>query len=404
MFRTGYYSVVFLLMGIILLCGNIRAQQPKVLTLDDAVNMALSNHPSAKNAELKLQNAKVQKEGNFQLAPTEITWQRGEGQSPVKDNYFSVNQNLGSPLTHYQLGRYFKNQLELAEVSGKLSKKQLIASVKEAYFQWIYQFALIDLVEQESHLYETLLDDTTMMTDTSTNGLLEKLRAGNHYAQTYKNLLTAREQLKIETNRLNRVIYSEGPYEPVNKELDIYSISFPNDAEDKFYPYTFKDYFEKQVQQKNIETEIEKSRYFPEIHTGYFRQKLTPLFNVHGFEFGLSVPLWFWTPASKVREAKLNREIAVNEMNQQTYKLEQTIDDLKVKLDQDFINIIYSRENGLKQAELLLNLATSGLQKKQINAEAYFQSVGDAMRIKQEYLKSILDYNTNAVELEYFLN
>jgi heavy metal efflux system protein len=404
MFRIRYYSIVFFLTEIIVLCVNISAQQPKVLSLDDAVNMALSNHPLAKNAEMKLQSAKVQKEGSIQLESAEISWQHGQGPSPVKDNYFSVTQNLGSPLTHYKQGKYFKNQLELAETTGKLSKKELTASVKEAYFRWIYQYALINLLEQESQFYETLLEDTTEVADTSTNKQLEKLSAGNHYAQAYKTLLIAQEQLKIETNQLNRVIYSEGPYEPVSKELNIYSISFPDDVEDKFYPYTFKDYFQKQVQQKNIELEIQKSHFFPEIHAGYFSQKLTPLYNIQGFELGLSVPLYFWSPAKKVKEARLNREIALNEMNQQTYELEQTIEDLKIKLDQEFINVIYSRENGLQQADLLLNLASTGLQKKQINITTYFQSVADAMHIKQEYLKSILNYNINAVELEYYLN
>jgi heavy metal efflux system protein len=380
------------------------AQQAKVLSLDDAVNMALSNHPAAKNAELKLESAKYRKEGSLNLEPAKISWQHGQGQSPIKDNYFSISQNLGSPLTHYQRNKYLKNQLELTGTSGKLSKKQLIASVKEAYFQWIYQYALINLLEQETQFYEALLEDTTMVADSSSTGLLEKLRAGNHYAETYKNLLTVQEQLKIETNRLNRVIYSEGPYEPVNKELNIYSIAFPENVEDKFYPYTFRDYFQKQIHQTNISIEIEKSHFFPEIHAGYFRQKLTPLFDVQGFELGLSVPLWFWAPAAKVREAKLNREIAVNEATMQTYELEQTIDDLKIKLDQQFITIIYSRENGLNQADLMLNLASTGLQKKQISITTYFQSVADAMRIKQDYLKSILNYNMSAVELEYYLN
>ncbi|NJO69130.1 MAG: hypothetical protein HC830_07480, partial [Bacteroidetes bacterium] len=42
----------------------------------------------------------------------------------------------GSPLTHIRQNQSPKAQVELAETSQKITQKQLVASVKEAYFSW----------------------------------------------------------------------------------------------------------------------------------------------------------------------------------------------------------------------------------------------------------------------------
>ncbi|NJO69131.1 MAG: TolC family protein [Bacteroidetes bacterium] len=236
------------------------------------------------------------------------------------------------------------------------------------------------------------------------NNLMEKTMAELRVAESQRKQIVAEEQLKIETNRLNRFIYSEGPYAPVQKELELYGIRFPENMEDKFYPFTFKDYFQQQVQQKNLELGLEKSKYFPEFRVGYFQQDIASLKNLRGFQVGVVFPIWFFPQAARVKESKLKRDIALNQVTLQTYELEQSIDDLKIKLDQAFINIIYYRENALNQADLLINTTALKYQNGEIEYMEYLQNISEALKIKEEYLKCLLNYNITAVELEYYLN
>lgn len=374
----------------------------KVITLDNAVTMALSNHPSSKNAALKVEAARSVK--SVYLDPTEIVWEHGQINSTLQDNSVLISQNFGSPLTHIQRNRYYKNQLELAETSQKITQKQLIASVKEAYFMWVFQYAMNNLIEEETQLFEEFLRISQLHFELGESDLLEKTMAETRYDESQRKLLTAREQLKIVTNKLNRFIYSEEQYAPPQEELDLYSIQFPKDQTDKFYPYTFKDYFQQQVKQKNIELEVEKSYLFPAISAGYFNQSINPAKNLQGFQIGLSVPLWFFPRTAKIKEARINRDIAINESTLKTYELEQTIDDLKIRLDQEFINVVYYRESALQQADLLIKTATLKLQKEEIEYTEYLQSISEAIKIKSDYLRTVLNYNITAVELEYYLN
>lgn len=405
--RRLYNSKVLLMVFLIsAICGRAAGQEKesRLISLDDAVNMALSNHPSAKNAALEVEKATIRKSGSFKLDPAQITWEHGQINSPENDDYFLISQNLGSPFTHVQLNRFSKNELDLASTSLKISQKQLIATVKEAYFIWVHQFSANKLIEEEATYYDHFFETMKLRFERGDSNLLEKTMVEVKYAETQRKLLIAQENLKVVTNNLNKNIYSEGPYLPKSAELELYSIHFPAGQADKFYPYTFIDFFEQEVKQKNLEVGIQKSYLSPQISAGYFRQRIASYKNLNGFQIGLSVPLWFRTQVSGIKEAQLNREIAMNDVTLRTYELEQTIDNLKIKLDQEFINIQYFREVALNQAELLIKLATLKLQNEEIKYIEYLQSLSEAIKIKETYLQSILNYNLLAVKLEYYLN
>lgn len=388
-------------------CSSLSfAQQPesKVLTMDEAVNMALSNHPVSKNAELSVDAAKARKSGIIRLDPTDISWEHGQINSPLTDNRISVSQNLGSPFTHYQRHRYYRNEFELAETMRQITKKQLIMQVKEAYFRWVHQISVNELIRQEAELYDEFLRIAKLRYELGESNALEKVVAETRYAESRKNMLIAEEELKIVVNYLERLIYSKEPFQPSQKELELYSIKFPPDQMDKFYPYTFKDYFQKQVKQKSIAFKLEQSSLFPGFSAGYFNQSILPAKNMQGFQIGISVPLWFFSQTSRIKEARINRDIAVNEATLREYELEQILEEMKTKLDKEFINVIYYRENALPQAEVLLKTATLKLRKEEIEYFEYLQSISEAMKIREEYLTSVLNYNLTAIELEYYLN
>jgi cobalt-zinc-cadmium resistance protein CzcA len=276
--------------------------------------------------------------------------------------------------------------------------------VKEAYFRWVHQISINSLILQESDLYEELLHISMLRFERNDSLILEKTIAELKFAEIQRKVLLSEEQLKITINALNRQIYSEEPVQPAIKELDLYTIRFPQGQTDKFYPYTFKDYFQQQVNQINAGLMLEKSYLFPGISAGYFYQRVGPVNKLQGIQIGLSVPLWFQPQASRIKEARIHRDMALNDATLKNYELEQTIDDLKIKLDQEFINVIYFRENALSQAELLIEIAGVKLQKEAITYTQYLQSISEALKIKEEYLRSILNYNLAAIELEYYLN
>lgn len=401
--KTGRIKILMVILFLLPASQTFsQEQEAKVLTMDDAVKMALSNHPASRNAVFNVEAARTRK--GFQPEPTEIVWEYGQINSPVKDNRLTITQNFGSPVTHYQRSRLYKSEIELSESQQKITQKQLIAKVKEAYFRWVHQISVTNLVKQEAGLYEEFLRIAKLHFELGESNLLEKTMAETKYAESQRKSLTAQEQLKIAVNYLNRSIYSEENFQPSVTELDLYGISFPEGTADKFYPYTFKEYYERQVNQKKTELSLEKSRLLPGFSAGYFNQSIDPSRNLQGFQLGISVPLWFMPQAARIKEARINSEIAANTATQQTYELEQTIDDLKIKLDQQFINVIYFRENALNQAELLIKMATLQFQKEEIEYTIYLQSISEAMKIKEEYLNTLLNYNLTAIELEYFLN
>jgi heavy metal efflux system protein len=378
--------------------------QVKVLGLDEAVKMAITNHPLALNAELKVQRAQVLKSGGIQLEPTHMTYEYGNINSNINDYSVLISENFGSPITHIKRSKLYQNQITLSQINQKISLKQLTASVKEAYFDWVYQFAIHNLIKEEDSLYVEFLQIIKLNADSVKNDLLERTMAETRYSACQKKMFLSEESMKLAINNLNRNIFSEETFVPAQQELEMYAIHFSEIQGDKFYPYTFKELIAQQVNEKKTELELEQSRLFPEISAGYFNQKISPMKNLQGFQIGVSLPLWFFPASARIKEARINSDIAQNEAMRQTYNLEQTIDDLKIKLDQQFINISYYREEALKQADILIKTATQLLSREDIGYTEYLQSIAEAIQIKTGYLDSILQYNLLAVELEYYLN
>lgn len=401
----GNINLLFLILSVAFPRWVLAQQQePKVLGIDDAVNMALSNHPDSRNAALGVDAARTKKAASIQFDATQFTWEHGQIYSPVRENRITVIQNFGSPLAHYQQSRYFKNEIDLKESEQKITQKQLIAKVKEAYFTWVHGIAVKELRDQEEWLFGEFMRLAGLYPDTADRDRMAKIMAGIRYSNVQRKQLIADEQLKIAFNRLKSYIYSDEEYRPSQTVLELYSIKFPIGTTDKFDPYTFRDYYQQQAERHKIALSAEKARFFPEFSAGYFHQSLQPHKNLQGFQLGISAPLVFFSQAQRVKEAKINSEIAANIAEKQTFEIQRAVDDLKTRLDQQFINIVYYKETALAQAEQLIKTSIQNTATDGKVSTIYLESVSEAFKMKEEYLITLLNYNLTALELEYMLN
>lgn len=80
------------------------------------------------------------------------------------------------------------------------------------------------------------------------------------------------------------------------------------------------------------------------------------------------------------------------------------IENLRSKLDSYFIKIQYFKTTGLDHAALILHVNTVKFGTEEIDYLEFTRNISEAFTIKQEYLKTLNDYNQTALELEYYVN
>ena len=131
----------FVVVPMLLLPLNGYSQQ--TVTLDEAVEMAIENHPRLKSAEAAIQRTKAMRGESWELTPTTVDYSFGQLNGiERKDREISITQSVGSLLTRFipvvevstELQRsYFESQVREAEARTRIEKSRFFPEFSVGY-------------------------------------------------------------------------------------------------------------------------------------------------------------------------------------------------------------------------------------------------------------------------------
>jgi len=372
------------------------------ISIDQAVELALENNPTIKNARLSVTSAKKQKQGILNFQPTEFSYQKGQINSELIDYSFEINQNFGSLLAHFQSGKLVKENIKLSEKELQITAKNIAAETKIAWYQWVLLINKQKIKQQQADLYQEFVRIAQLKYELGESNLLEQTMAETEYASTKNELLKITEQLIIAENQLKQIMHIDGNLLPENDSLAIYKLPPATSSDERFSSSVLVDYYENLYRIENAKYNLERSRYFPEISAGYFNQQIDRVDGFSGWNIGLSMPIWFLPQNAKVQEAKIESQKAQNNLEYQQFNLEKEIENLVLQLDQIQNDLQYYHESALKKAAILRNTARSKFEKEEINYMEFIQSIKTAQEISLGYLETLYQYNKTAIKLEFY--
>jgi heavy metal efflux system protein len=399
-----YISIIsFLLIYFIQLAAQ--TNETKVITLNGALNIALQNSPLAKNAELKLQATQLHKKAIIDLVGTTVNFHYGQINSDLNDKFLEINQSFGSIPVHIQKNKVVKNEIKISESEQQLVIRDIIAQVKVAWFRWVFSLQKVHAIEKEAALFEDYMKSVNQDSVLSEDSIsLEKLDFQTKYAESQNRLFQATEDYKIATNQILQLLFTDENLVPSDTIMEMYAIDVKTAGPDKFYPVRYIDYYTELSNLKKAEVGLERAKLFPEFYVGYFNQELMHVNGFQGISAGLTIPLWYFPQKSRIKEAQISHKISLNDLEYQKFIIQKKIENLRIKLDQLFVQISYYRENALIQADVLEKIARGQYEKQIIGYPELMQRISPVFATRLEYLEKIMVYNTTAVELEYYVN
>ena len=168
------------------------------------------------------------------------------------------------------------------------------------------------------------------------------------------------------------------------------------------------------VKVAEAEKELASSTMLPDFSFGYFNQSMigsntigstiaTSSDRFSGVQVGLSIPIFYGSYKSNIKEAKINTEIQkldAQYLSDQTYGkyMEQYQEVLKYQTSLD-----YYKNQALPQADLILSNAQKSFESGAISYVEYFQNISQALELKFNYLKTLNGYNQSIIKVEYLL-
>lgn len=367
------------------------------VTLDEAVAMALENHPRLKSADAAVERTRAMRGESWELAPTTVDYSFGQLNGTERnDREISITQSFGSLLTPFYKNALVRRQTETGGHYRELVRREVVAEVKRAWSYYLYTQELCRLYADQNALAAELSRTSELRYRQGDITRLEQSMTATMAAEMRNRLFQAQEEQKVAAARLQWACYADAPLMPSDTLLTRF------EAPKEISADLQRSYFQSQVREAEARTRVEKSRFFPELSFGYQRQNILPDKGLNAYVIGASFPIFFNTRRSRIRQAKADAYIARNDAALNLRNVDNRITELQANLRRYEESLRYYVESALPEAETLVRAARLQLANSETTVAEYIMSLNTALEIRRGYIETLNQYNITALEYELY--
>ncbi|MAU14176.1 CusA/CzcA family heavy metal efflux RND transporter [Muricauda sp. 334s03] len=376
----------------------------QVVTLEEAIAMAKENYPSLKESQAFIAREQALKGTSFDLGNTQVFTGKEEfgNDLPGVQTTIGVQQGNIDLLSGFSKSRFYRERVKLGETFYAVNEQQLIRNVMQAYDRINFNKAQLRFAEQLDSVYANFRTAAQLRYDTGETGKLEFISASSEYQQiqvlrqqAYDDIEIAKRALKQYLGIDQEIETVEMPYEPMDFIGRLDSTSVTNNP---MLQYTMQN---AEVSKANIG--VEKAQFLPKFNLTYGRQVVDDVSGFNTYQAGISIPLWFFPQKSRVKAAKAEAMMAENQYLEQKAVTESRVSQLIKSLEKTQKTLDYYQEGALLLAEEQITTAELASMEGEIDYVNYITILNSAIRIKQNHLQFIYQYNQQFIELQYQL-
>jgi cobalt-zinc-cadmium resistance protein CzcA len=397
MFKTKNFMLPLLLA----LSAGTAVAQDKNLTLEQTIDLALTNNNAYRAGELIIKEREELAKSNFELDKTQVYYgydqaNRGSNDHPLST--FGVSQTIEFPTVFAERNRAQDMEVTMARLDRDKQKQLLIKDVSSVYYQIQYLNAKIELYNKIDSLYNILTSNSETRYRMGDISQLDMMNAQAKHKQM--SLIT--EQLKFDITqsyqRLQALAQTEQPFTVARQPLTAIPINLPDFANNV-------DIESLRLRSKylNSKIKIEKQRLLPDLSLNYF---YSTNFNrnrrgYHGFEVGVSLPLYTGEQRSKVRAGKMAWSANEAMINNSKILIESKFRRLESELNKQRTAIEFYNKTGKQLSEEITRSATKSYNAGAIDFYQFAQSMENAIQLQLDYYQAVAEYNQVALEINY---
>lgn len=395
--RLSVRKSALVMILLVIFAPAMQAQQS--VTLEQAIETAMTNHPRLKMAESEIERARVSKGEAWDGGNTSFSYSWGQlNGADRNDNELSVEQSLGALLTPFYKNALANTQISKGESYRDMVKKEVTAEVKRAWAYYQYAFHINAMYRGQRELAEQLRKSGEQRYLQGDIDLAERNMITALAADLYTRWLESSEELTLAGRRFTWSCYSSQPLLPADTSLAV----MPIQTDGLSLSSRHLNYFDAQVQEKKNLLKIERSRFFPELSVGYVRQKIAPLTGLNSWMVGVSFPVLFFPQRSRAKQARINLRIATWEAEDNRRQLSNKVSELQSQLVRQRERLTYYQQAAIKEAEALQHSALKKFQENETDISEFIQSLNAVREIKRGYIETVYAYNITVLELELY--
>ncbi len=383
----------------------------QLVSLQQAVQIALEKNQSVKAAEYSIDYYRQLKKTGTDISKLNAMWMHGQYNSLQQDDNYTFTQSIPFPTTLINQVKLGKEHVVGSQKNLLVIQNEIAYQVKFTYEQLLYFDALHRLLESQDSLFQDFSRAAGVRFKTGESNLLEKTTAESQLLEVKNQLRINQTDMEIAATRLQALLKAEQPVYHSEKLIKRSLIDSSN-----WVTNPQLSYLKQQVTVSKQVKRLENNKLLPDFTVGFFTQSLTGFQNINGqdvffpssksftgFQLGLSIPLWVAPQLARAKSAGIQEEITRNETEQFETNLKSSFAQAQKELAKNQASLVYYESSALQNANLMISQSGKAYRAGEIGYIEYLQSLKTALSIKSNYLLSLTQYNQSVLKMEYLL-
>ena len=405
-----------ILVGIISIFSfSLSSQTSKISTLDQAIEIAITNNGNLKAGILDITRNTQIKEGAYKLPKTEIGLSLGQMNTRLIDQSYSISQNFNPYLSKVKRA-LAEATVTKSEIEYDLSLSQVKYQLRERWDKINYHSAVRMLLAQQNDIWEQFSIYAEKKYQVGESNILESATGHARLQSIVQEI--KREDAQIEINKLmiQSIINTTTSVEPDRNDYKVSEWKQLFDSTLVLRHPLIKKAIQEIELSKGL-TEVYAAEKKPDFTIGYFLQSIRGTQNINnevinynalprfqGVNLGMSIPLFGKGYNAEIQASKTSVIIQEAKVEQLEKEL---LTQLKSLINQFYLNLDqldYFTSIALPNADLIETSASSSYENGEIGYMEYIQSLNTQYEIKKTYLNTIQQYNQSVNAIKYLLN
>ncbi|WP_345059640.1 TolC family protein [Hymenobacter glaciei] len=397
------------LLMLLLALATVPAQAQQVIVRPDSAEaLALRRHPRLRQSAQEIEEQRALKRGSFSLrnpdflfsAPTGERWAPG------------VVQTIDFPTVYRQQARNAQAGITLAERGLDVNRATVRRDVRLAYLALQVAEAQVRQLTYQDSLYRALqvatdrlfkAGEVTSLQRISTEA--EARQVANQLAQAVVDRRSAQRRLGLLLGLPEADLTTGTDLRRTGQELARVGTELlaglPAQDSTALAQSPTLAYYAQNVGLSQSGISLVRARRTPALTVGYQNQAFADSPIKYRLQFGVSVPLYFWTYRSQLQAATARTKAAQAQAQVQQLELGTQYQQALADTRKFAASLTYFEQTGLPQATAIISQSQRLFRAGEISYLVFIQSLNQAFDIQNNYLATIRDYRQAITELNY---
>ncbi|WP_316838625.1 CusA/CzcA family heavy metal efflux RND transporter [Pedobacter gandavensis] len=385
--------------------NTVLAQRP--IDLKEALDSATTGNLLVKGQKLRAEQAHQLIRTAGDIPQTNLSGQYGKFNSSLIDNGFGVSQSFSLPTLYARQKTRGVEEWKLSLLDVDLKQAELKKLTSSMFYE------LLVIAEKEALLvamdstYREFLRIATLRFKAGETNMLEKATAENQLTQIGRQKKELQKEFSFLQQQFMLLINSGEKRWP--KAPD-FKLGWTDIAPEMLENHPVLKLHVQQEQLAKANTGVEKAKLLPGITLGYQNMSLQDGMRYdlgsrfHSFQLGVGIPIFSGAQKARIKSAKTQQELAINETAYAKKQLQAEMEDGIQQLKKNKEIVADFESNALKNAREITQTLNKQLQKGEINYLEWTVLNQQALALRMDYFNAIINLNNSIIQLNYLLS